>query len=90
MLGKHHSVLMLLPSFSVEERAGKSVLLPQQAHRRMQLLEENNPSQIRSQKTRRELGHTFLPPAVHGKAVCGDHEGIVWLSLLSTYCCTLK
>lgn len=53
--------------------------------------ENNSPSQIRSEKHVVRWATLFcLPPAVHGKAVCGDHEDIVRLSFFSTYCCTLK
>lgn len=62
----------LLPRFSVEEPAGKSVLLPQQACRK-QLLEKNNPGQIRK-KTRKEVGHTFL------SASCSTWQSSVWWS----------
>lgn len=74
MLGKNQSVLTLLPSFSVKEPAGKSVLLPQQARKRMQLLEKINPSRIRSEKTFREVSHTFLSTS------CSTWQSSVWWS----------
>lgn len=88
---ENHNDLMLLPDFSIEEPAGKSVLLPRRHIEGCSFWKKTVLVKSDEKKHVERWATLFcLSPAVHGKVVCGDHEGVGWLSLLSTYSCTLK